>query len=305
MSVADDGGSTGRLRRDFGVLGAGRSAQVPGRARGRRRRRTVWARGVRAPVRGRRPRGSRARQPGDRRPRRGHSATSAGALDDAGRTARRRRPGPARHHRSRSCSRPTSRASAVRGPGRGPELGRPDPAGRARPARRAVAARGGPGHRAGRPDRAGPGLAVHEPAAGALRAAERPRRARRRPGRRSSQVVQPAAPGPRDHGSRRRRPPAGGAGAPGGGSTGSCATRASSLAARSRPRSGGPGGRAASVPRSPDPTWLAHRSGQTGVGALGSALVLSRLDEPMFRMVRFRAAAPAGTGQRRPGTEGS
>ena len=48
VSVADDGGSSGRLRRDLGVARARRPAPVPGRAR---RRRRVVAGGVRAPVR--------------------------------------------------------------------------------------------------------------------------------------------------------------------------------------------------------------------------------------------------------------
>ena len=47
------------------------------------------------------------------------------------------------------------------------------------------------------------------------------------------------------------------------------------------------------------------RTGQTGVGARGSASVLSRLDEPISKIWDIRAVAPAGTGQRRPGMEGS
>ena len=176
VSVADDGGSSGRLRRDLDVLPPGdlrrclvALADDP----------TV-GRGVRAPLRRRRARGSRARQPHPRRARR-----------DARRLRRRARRGrpSARRGRAGAARRRPSRSSLKaeigerrerprgRGPGRGAEQPR-HPPGRARPRRRARATRRARRDRACRPDRARAGLALHEPAPGAVRARD-PRGGRR------------------------------------------------------------------------------------------------------------------------------
>ena len=128
VSVADDGGSSGRLREAFGIPAPGRPAPLPGRPR---RPRSAVGPGLRVPLRDRRPRRPRLRQPGHRRPGRQHRRfhrrprprparllgaagrvlpATAGAGRPQGRRGRGggRRPGP-----GPGCPRPESRVSLV------------------------------------------------------------------------------------------------------------------------------------------------------------------------------------------------
>ena len=123
MSVADDGGSSGRLRRDLGVPPpgdirrclvalAGDDTRVVGR--------------VRAPVPRRRARGPRPRQPRARRPHR--DARQLPRRARRGRSsAREPWAGSCRRRSSRSCSRPSSADRRGRGPGGGGEQPRDPP----------------------------------------------------------------------------------------------------------------------------------------------------------------------------------
>ena len=120
VSVADDGGSSGRLRRDLGVPAPGDLRKCLVALAGDD---GPWPARVRAPLRDRRARGPRARQPGARRPRR--DARRPRRRARRGRPpARRGRPGAAGHGRPGRRSRPTSAASRSSGPGRGRVDGR-------------------------------------------------------------------------------------------------------------------------------------------------------------------------------------
>ena len=115
VSVADDGGSSGRLRRDLGVAAPGDLRKCLVALAGRRR--TVAGR-VRAPLRERRARGPRARQPAHRRarrvarrPRRARSTRPAGCSAPSA--------GCCRPRSTPSRSKADIGGEAVVGPGRG------------------------------------------------------------------------------------------------------------------------------------------------------------------------------------------
>ena len=142
VSVADDGGSSGRLRRDLGVVPPGdlRKCLVALAAR-----RESVVRGVRVPLRRRRARRPRAGQPRARRLDR-HARRPVGSARRSRPAPRRGRHGPARDDRAcraqgagRSrfrCSRADAARQAGgvtldRGPGRRRDAPAPDPPGRA------------------------------------------------------------------------------------------------------------------------------------------------------------------------------
>ena len=259
MSVADDGGSSGRLRRDLDVLPPGdlRKCLVALAGDG-----TVVGRA----------RSSTASTPGTSRATRSATSSSSGSPR---RSATRSR----RSTRPAGCS---ARSGRVRPGDRRAVVLKADiegerwrarsrcrtSAGRIRrvelvPRRRAAHPGRARRDRRGRPGRPRPGVAVHEPPAGALRPRD-PRRARAHAGA-GRPGLQPAAPGARDHRARRRRPPPGRPRPRGPGRR--VPLRAGRQPGRRRGRIRGWGvrpGRRAAVAR---PDRLAHDPAQIGGGA--------------------------------------
>ena len=326
MSVADDGGSSGRLRRDLGVLAAGRPPPVPGRAR---RRATPCGRDA-----------FEHRFGGGELD--GHALGNlvlvgltetlgdfSAALDEAGPAPRRGRAGAARDDRAGRAEGRRRAASAVEGQVAVAEQRRAHPPGRARARRRAAPAEAVAAIARRRPGRARAGIALHERARRCCASADLRDAVAAAPGR-GGAGGEPAAPAARDRRARRRRPPAGGPGPrrPGRRASSTSGTAASpsttprsgrSGSTRCRPTSRGPTGwrtirtdwrrrsRLCCSPPARRSTWLPSRDdggtsmtvrvGINGFGRIGRSFTRALLARGERRRRR------AGRGQRPDGRQ--